>query len=124
MMENFYLNEKTTFYAVLTTWIVFLSFPLFLMEPAYQPLSKSNAAGLHQLKTGAFKDIPTQNSPININLASKYELIRLNGIGPKLAERIIVQRDKKGKFKDLRDLSSVKGLGEKKLDKIKEQICF
>jgi len=67
----------------------------------------------------------TENSEkININLASKAELETLPGIGPILAERIIQYREEKGNFSSLSDLLEVKGIGEKKLEKIKDKITW
>ena len=54
---------------------------------------------------------------ININKASLNELISLNGIGPAIAKRIIEHRDK-NPFKDIYELSSIKGLGKSRIDKL------
>ena len=59
---------------------------------------------------------------ININSASKYELVKLDGIGEELAERIIVFRKDKGGFKRKTDLMKVKGIGKIKFGKIKKFI--
>ncbi|HOJ93181.1 MAG TPA: ComEA family DNA-binding protein [Dictyoglomaceae bacterium] len=67
----------------------------------------------------------TENSErININLASKAELETLPGIGPILAERIIQYREENGNFSSLSDLLEVKGIGEKKIEKIKDKITW
>ncbi len=54
---------------------------------------------------------------ININSASLIELQKLNGIGPTYAQRIIDSRP----FNSVDELIKVKGIGEKTLQKIKEQ---
>ncbi len=46
---------------------------------------------------------------ININTASVAELMRLPGIGQKLAERIIAHRTKHGAFKRPQDIVVVRG---------------
>ena len=53
---------------------------------------------------------------VNINTASKEELIGLNGIGEVLADRIIEYREANGGYKDVRELTNVKGIGEKLLE--------
>lgn len=60
--------------------------------------------------------------PINVNTASKEELMALPGIGPTLAQRILTYRLENGPFSRAEDLQEVKGIGEKTLDKIKDLI--
>lgn len=55
---------------------------------------------------------------VNINTASKEELIGLNGIGEVLADRIIEYREANSGYKDARELTNVKGIGEKLLEKL------
>ena len=57
--------------------------------------------------------------PVNINTASKRELDALPGIGEVLAQRIIEYRNANGPFGSVNDLTKVKGIGEKTLEKIK-----
>lgn len=59
---------------------------------------------------------------ININTASKQELMGLPGIGPVLAQRIIEYREAHGGFKFLEGLMKVKGIGPKIFERIKELI--
>ena len=59
---------------------------------------------------------------VNINTASKEELLKLKGIGPKKAEAIIKRRDKKP-FKNINELIEIKGIGEKFLEKNKDNLC-
>lgn len=51
---------------------------------------------------------------ININSASRKELIKLKGVGPAYADRIIEYREKHGPFQKPEDITKVKGIGEKK----------
>ncbi len=59
---------------------------------------------------------------ININKAGRDELMRLPGVGQEIATRIIEQRNRQGGFKDKEELKNIKGIGEKKFEKIKEYI--
>lgn len=56
---------------------------------------------------------------IDINTASAAEFDRLPGIGPAYAERIVLDRDANGPFDGVDDLVRVKGIGPKKLEKIR-----
>ena len=51
---------------------------------------------------------------VNINTASREELIKLKGVGPANADRIIEYREKHGPFQRPEDITKVKGIGEKK----------
>lgn len=66
----------------------------------------------------------TFDTLIDINQATSKELEILPGIGPVLAQRIIEERNRVGKFSNQEDLIKVKGIGKKKLDKIKDKIII
>ena len=59
---------------------------------------------------------------ININTANQAQLEELEGIGETTALRIIEYRKQNGKFKTIEDLKNVKGIGEAKFNKIKNDI--
>lgn len=59
---------------------------------------------------------------ININTASKSELMTLNGIGEQTANKIVEYRENI-KFNDIEDLMNVNGIGQSKFESIKEYIC-
>ena len=58
---------------------------------------------------------------VNINTASKEELMTLKGIGETTAEAIIEYR-KENKFTKIEDIKNVKGIGDKKFEAIKKDI--
>lgn len=60
---------------------------------------------------------------ININNASKEELMSLNGIGESTANKIIEYR-KKNSFVDIEDIMNVDGIGKSKYENIKNHICI
>ena len=62
------------------------------------------------------------NIKININLATKEELQKLNGIGEGIAKKIIEYRNKNGKFKTIEEIKNVSGIGDSKYNKKKEFI--
>lgn len=56
---------------------------------------------------------------VDINTASKEELMTVPSIGPVLAERIVAYREKHGDFKAIDEMINVKGIGRVTLIKIK-----
>lgn len=71
-------------------------------------------------------NIPKLNNKelISINSANLEELCTLPGIKETTAKRIIEYRNQIGNFITLSDLMNVKGIGEKKYEKIIEYICL
>ncbi len=61
---------------------------------------------------------------ININTATQAQLERLPGIGPILAESVILYRQRTGGFKNIEEIKNVKGIGDKKFEKIKNIIII
>lgn len=62
--------------------------------------------------------------PISLNKARVHDLEQIPGIGRKLAERIVNHRIKNGDFKKISELQNVKGIKEKKFDKIKQYLTI
>ncbi len=59
---------------------------------------------------------------LNINTATRSDLIDLPGIGESIADKIISYRERNKKFKRAEDLMNISGIGKKKFDKLKSQI--
>lgn len=68
------------------------------------------------------KNLSLKEKSININKATKSDLVKLPGIGEVLAGNIIKYREENGKFDSIDELLKVKGIGKKKLEKIKQYI--
>ena len=77
------------------------------IQPKKEPKKRKNAA-----------------LPVHINSASVDELCTLNGVGPKLAEKILGVREANGPFKTPEDLKKVPGIGKKKLEKLLPGVIF
>lgn len=59
---------------------------------------------------------------VNINNASKQELVTLKGIGLVKSKSIIEYRKKHGCFQSIEELVKVKGIGKKTLEKNRDDI--
>jgi len=86
--------------------------------PGGSDSSEWKAAG--ETGDGEYRPDP---APVNINSAGKAELMRLPGVGETIAERILNYRRDHGPFASARDLLRVKGIGEKKLERL-APFCF
>jgi competence protein ComEA len=60
--------------------------------------------------------------PVNINAATSEELQQVPGIGPATAEKILQMRKSYGLFKSVDDLLAIKGIGKKRLDKMRKYL--
>lgn len=68
-------------------------------------------------------DKETEKSLININTATKEQLMQLAGIGESRALSIISYREKHGEFKKIEDIMKISGIKEAAFEKIKDYIC-
>jgi competence ComEA-like helix-hairpin-helix protein len=59
---------------------------------------------------------------VNLNTATAEQLETLPGIGPDLAQRILDYRTDNGPFKTIEGLLNVKGIGDGKFAKLRDQI--
>ena len=59
---------------------------------------------------------------VNINAATKEELMTLDGVGEATAEKIIAYRQEHGSFSSIEEIKEVSGIGDKKYEAIKESI--
>jgi len=60
--------------------------------------------------------------PVNINTAASEELQQVPGIGPATAQKILQMRKSYGAFKSVDDLLAIRGLGQKRLDKMRKYL--
>ena len=63
-----------------------------------------------------------QEEKINLNTADVDELTTLPGIGPVIAQRIVDFREEYGPFSAVEELLDVSGIGEKKLEAVKDLV--
>jgi competence protein ComEA len=70
-------------------------------------------------KSGGTRDAKSQGKAqkVNLNEASKAELMKLDGVGAGAADRIIAYREAHGPFKRVQDLEKVEKVGKMVLEK-------
>jgi competence ComEA-like helix-hairpin-helix protein len=68
----------------------------------------------------ATKKPPLQ--PINLNTATASRLQEVPGIGPATADKILKMRKAYGAFKSVDDLRAIKGIGPKRLEKMRKYL--
>ncbi len=59
---------------------------------------------------------------VNLNTATKEELVALSGIGPAKAQAILDYRTQHGGFKSIDELKDVKGIGARRFEKLKSEL--
>lgn len=59
---------------------------------------------------------------IHLNQATAEQLQSLSGVGPALSERIVLYRTEHGPFSSVEQLTEVRGVGQAKLAKFKQQL--
>ncbi len=77
----------------------------------------------------SFGDVPVTLAPfffkpLNINSADKNMLMTVKGIGPKLSDSIVMQRNLHGPFQSIDDLLNLKGVGQKRAKYFTEVFSF
>lgn len=65
-----------------------------------------------------------ESGKVNVNTADVEKLDELKGVGPAIAEAIVAYREENGPFASLEDLLEVPGIGESKLDGMRDQVSF
>lgn len=76
-----------------------------------------------QRKTTTNRPLPatsaSQATRLDVNRATAEELQRLPGIGPVLAQAVIAERATRGRFRSVEDLKRVRGIGAKRLERLR-----
>lgn len=78
---------------------------------------------LSSVSVMAQKSAVTPSEKINLNTATSEQLQSIPGIGPATAKSILDYRSKVGKFNKIEEIINVKGIGEKKFQKIKDRLA-
>jgi competence protein ComEA len=62
------------------------------------------------------------SAALNLNTATKEELVALSGVGPAKAQAIIDYRAQHGGFKTVDELKDVKGIGARRFERLKSEV--
>lgn len=84
-------------------------------------LALSLALGLLLAPCGVAKKKPPAQ-PVNLNTANSEQLQQVPGIGPATADRILQMRKSYGSFKSVNDLMAIRGIGPKRLEKMRKYL--
>lgn len=84
--------------------------------------SNKQESGMEIIKGLYVDDKEEESQQVNINTATKEELMSLKGVGESMAEKIIKYREDNGDFKEIDELKLVAGMGDSKFNKIKDCI--
>lgn len=109
-------------------WLYRQSRPLPPVNPAEVAAFEEYARALERDTSGvvALMEAPDSKArpaastlqQLDLNAAAEADLVRLPGIGPVMAKRIVEYRQTHGPFKRLDDLRQVKGIGAKTYAKL------
>lgn len=106
-IERAQRSERRTLALMLTAVFVYLCIVEF-----WPPWGAGEPLQVERFEAAA-KDLQ-----IDVNQAVWAELVQLPGVGPKLADRILVDREANGPFRSPTDLIRVRGVGPKLLERI------
>jgi competence protein ComEA len=71
---------------------------------------------------GAPAAAPSADAPLDLNTATATDLEALPGIGPTLAAAIVADRERNGPFGSVDDLLRVRGIGEGRLEPVRDLV--
>ena len=113
---------------ILKRYYIFIFFIAFIIGIFIRDLNKEKFAVIKTTQAYAPEDTEegaensTKIEKININTASKRLLMTLDGIGKKMAERIIEYRKENGDFETPEDIMKVSGIGRETFLKLEKYI--
>jgi competence protein ComEA len=88
------------------------------------PLQDAQQVAIPDLRAEGGSGGVAADGRIHVNTASVAELEQLPGVGPVLAARIAAYRDENGLFVVVEDLLDVSGIGEGKLEGLRDAVAL
>ena len=92
-----------------------------VLVPVRQPEAEAGEAGASGAASASAAS--SGSALVNINLATADQLQALSGVGEATARAIVEDREVHGPFSSIEDLMRVSGIGQKKFEKLRGQIC-
>ncbi len=87
-------------------------------------MDRKNLSSSEHLENHIVINKKAVNPIVNVNTASREKLTGIVGIGDVIAERVVEYRLKNGLFQNLNDIKKIKGIGNKKFERIKGEIVL
>jgi len=103
--------------------IAYIGAPEPISPEMIRELTEPASAEISGRETVTMENAPCGPGRININTASSEQLQTLPRVGPAIAARIINDRETNGPFNEIGELTRVKGIGPKTLERMKDLIC-
>ena len=76
------------------------------------------------LSPATFANKKPPPAPVNLNTATSEQLQEVPGIGPSTADKILQMRKSYGAFKSVNDLLAIRGIGPKRLEKMRKYLVI
>jgi len=123
--DNPYSIRKRAFFSKVVFCAIIFAAAVAVQLGADRQFEKDTPFALSASSANPLSD-PSEmiKSTVDINSADIKELSALPGIGSKLAEAILKDRDANGSYSELKDLLRVKGIGQKTLEKVEPFLRF
>lgn len=102
------MKKQTLFPLIAVIALLGAANPAFALSKTATPTASQQLASVKEV--------------LNLNTATAAQLTHLPGIGQKKAEAIVQYREKMGKFLEVEQLSEVKGIGAKMVEKLRDQL--
>lgn len=121
-------NEQKVFLflsVILLAGVAVKAYKAYIAPPVQTQFDYSASDSVFFARSAAVDDSSTAAplpAMIDLNSATKEQLMSLPGIGDAMAERIMLRRQELGRFRRIDELRKVKGIGEKKFEKLKPYI--